>query len=244
MLGGESHCFSRALKFVEDTDKIACISALTSEFHDEIGQFGFETFIVTGVPRLANRFSQLILSKRWPSEWSELYVSRNYIESDPVARLCHTTNRMFLWSDAPYDRSRERRACEVMQAASEFGMSDGLCVPVHGIYGLDACISLGGRDFSKDPHTHATIQLIALYIFQKMVRLSAPAQQRAPALSSREREVMSWTAIGKSAWEIGQILSISSETVNKHIANSLRKLDASNKAHGVANALLNKEIAV
>lgn len=241
---GESHYFHNALNFVESIEGVNCLSTLTSKFHQEIAQFGFETFIVTGVPRLATRFSQLIVAKHWPNEWSEAYVVNKYIESDPVARLCHATSRMFFWSEAPYDRSRDRRAHEIMHAASEFGMCDGLCVPVHGISGLDACISLGGREFNRDPHAHATIQLIALYVFQKMVRLSSPAQQPSTTLSGREREVLSWTAIGKSAWEIGQILSISSETVNKHIANSLRKLDASNKAHAVANALLQKEIAL
>ena len=57
------------------------------------------------------------------------------------------------------------------------------------------------------------------------------------SLSPREREVLRWVAQGKSSWEIGVLLGISSRTVNEHVTSAVRKLSARNRTHAVAIAL-------
>jgi DNA-binding CsgD family transcriptional regulator len=54
------------------------------------------------------------------------------------------------------------------------------------------------------------------------------------ALSSREAEISSWVACGKTNWEIGQILGISDKTVKTHMQNILFKLHASSRAQVAA----------
>lgn len=61
--------------------------------------------------------------------------------------------------------------------------------------------------------------------------------QTAP-LTSREAEVLLWTAEGKTAWEAGQILGITEGTVRIHLAHVLDKLKAANKPHAVARGFL------
>jgi LuxR family quorum sensing-dependent transcriptional regulator len=56
-------------------------------------------------------------------------------------------------------------------------------------------------------------------------------------LTSREIEIMTWTARGKTQWEVAALLSISEETVKRHIRNARRKLGATNKTHAIALAL-------
>lgn len=53
-------------------------------------------------------------------------------------------------------------------------------------------------------------------------------------LSKREREVLSWAANGKSAWETAQLLGLTEATVKSYLANACRKLGAQNKVHAVA----------
>lgn len=55
-------------------------------------------------------------------------------------------------------------------------------------------------------------------------------------LSPREFEVLHWLKRGKTSWEIAQILGISERTVNYHINNILRKLDATNRSQAVSEA--------
>jgi len=57
------------------------------------------------------------------------------------------------------------------------------------------------------------------------------------ALTQRESEVMSWIAKGKTNREIGQILSLSPRTVNKHLEQIFRKLAVDNRTSAAALAL-------
>ncbi len=56
-------------------------------------------------------------------------------------------------------------------------------------------------------------------------------------LTKREQECMRWAALGKTSSEIAIILDRSPETVRLHIKSSIAKLNATNRAQAVANAL-------
>lgn len=57
-------------------------------------------------------------------------------------------------------------------------------------------------------------------------------------LSPREAEVLKWTACGKTCSEISHFLVLSSETVRSHLRGACRKLNAINKTHATAIALV------
>jgi DNA-binding CsgD family transcriptional regulator len=63
------------------------------------------------------------------------------------------------------------------------------------------------------------------------------AKEQFSALSAREREVIAWTAQGKTAWQIGKILGIAKRTVDHHVQRAEHKLSANNKTHAVALAI-------
>ncbi len=50
--------------------------------------------------------------------------------------------------------------------------------------------------------------------------------------SKREKEILKWTAEGKTSAEIAMILSISENTVNFHQKNMQKKINAPNKDPG------------
>ncbi|MER9770337.1 helix-turn-helix transcriptional regulator [Mesorhizobium sp. M0189] len=56
-------------------------------------------------------------------------------------------------------------------------------------------------------------------------------------LSRREKECILWTAKGKSSWEIGVILGISKNTVDFHLKNVRRKLDATSRTVAAIKAV-------
>jgi DNA-binding CsgD family transcriptional regulator len=61
------------------------------------------------------------------------------------------------------------------------------------------------------------------------------AKQR-PQLTAREKQVLGWLALGKSAFATAVILEISVFTVRLHIQSIKRKLDATNVPHAVTQA--------
>ena len=61
--------------------------------------------------------------------------------------------------------------------------------------------------------------------------------QRTLSISSRESEVLLWVSRGKSNREIGEILTISPRTVDKHLAQIFTKLGVANRASAAARAV-------
>ncbi|MFX8203626.1 helix-turn-helix transcriptional regulator, partial [Acinetobacter baumannii] len=55
------------------------------------------------------------------------------------------------------------------------------------------------------------------------------AESTMPTLTPKELEVMRWTLHGKTAWEVGVIMSLSENTVRFHTTNVTRKLGVSSK---------------
>jgi LuxR family transcriptional regulator, quorum-sensing system regulator BjaR1 len=63
-------------------------------------------------------------------------------------------------------------------------------------------------------------------------------------LTPREREVLTWAAAGKSAWETATILSISQKTVTHHLDHIRRKLGVANTTQAVVAALRAGELKI
>ncbi len=65
----------------------------------------------------------------------------------------------------------------------------------------------------------------------------SPGTPTARRITERERQVLQWVREGKSNQEIGEALGISQLTVKNHVQKILRKLDCSNRAQAVAEAM-------
>ncbi|MGE8065830.1 helix-turn-helix transcriptional regulator [Pseudomonas sp. NPDC089569] len=62
-------------------------------------------------------------------------------------------------------------------------------------------------------------------------------QPPAITLTNREREVLQWSAAGKSSWEIGQIVNCTEAGVNYHFCNIRRKFGVRSRWIAMAMAL-------
>jgi LuxR family quorum sensing-dependent transcriptional regulator len=126
-------------------------------------------------------------------------------------------------------------------ALSDYRLRHGLCVPIHGLNGYQAGISFAGFDVEDVTEASAAIQLIGIYAFNRLAKFKCITKERG-ILSDREREVLSWTAVGKTAWDTGAILNIAPDTVNKHIASAMRKLNVCSRTQAVAESIRRGEI--
>lgn len=71
---------------------------------------------------------------------------------------------------------------------------------------------------------------------------AAPAAGR--TLTRRERQVLALVAAGNTGVDIAALLFLSPATVQTHVTNALVKLNARNRAHGIALAIRSGEIDV
>ena len=72
---------------------------------------------------------------------------------------------------------------------------------------------------------------------RESVALPAGHGARKISLTQREKECLTWTAHGKTSWEISTILGVSESTATFHLRNVGTKLKANNRAHAVAKAI-------
>lgn len=232
-----------ALDFVDKVERVRTHSEVTALFRNAIAGCGFHAFIMAGLPVADTKLQDHVLANGWPSGWSELYVREQWDRYDPVPRHCFRTVEPFEWSEAPFDAEAEPMAQAVMHRALDFRMTKGFCVPIHYGDGFGAAVSIGGERPDFGGGAKPAIHLMALYAHHKIRSLLLPPRaQRAQVLTNREREVLRWTAVGKTSWEIGSILAISERTANAHISSAARKLNAVNRTATVVAALRRREI--
>jgi DNA-binding CsgD family transcriptional regulator len=144
----------------------------------------------------------------------------------------------FGWSDL-LQQGYSHRTGSLFDTAGEFGICDGITVPVRGHRNTISVLSAipdgvkVERDYAIARYT-ADLTILASLLHEKLWQLYQ--QDRASArehdiLTPREREVLQWIAIGKTSYEIGMILGIGETTVNSHAVAICRKLNASSRTH-------------
>jgi LuxR family quorum sensing-dependent transcriptional regulator len=235
-----------AFDLIDEFDRLATADQVMQRMSAALAKFGYSSFVITGVPEPPQRIDPFILMNRWPEGFSKLYIEKNYYPDDPVAAYCRRAVDPFEWSEAAYDPERWPRAAVVMNSAADFGLRKGFIVPVVRGNGLHACVTMAGENPDFDSLAKRAIHLIALYAHAKAVALLGVCAKGTSSgiLTDRERDILAWTAMGKSSWDISIILGISERTVNWFIARAIRKLDAANRTQAVVNAIRAGEIQV
>lgn len=227
----------RTLEFVRSIEQARSVEAVCAGLLKTVSQFGVQHILAGTIPMpRSNRGQQEanVLLHEWPQEWWERYLSRGYLFVDPAISRVVSDSRPFRWSELDplcHDNPAARR---VMMEAADFRLKDGFTVPMITLEGSVAGFSLAGEQLDLSPEHCGTLQLLATYALGRTLLLEeAPTQPLTP----REHDVLQWAAEGKTDWEIGMILNISSHTADKMLRLVRRKLEASTRAHAVAKAI-------
>ena len=234
---------SYVFDFIEDVQNLSTSIEVMDAMDVVVGGYGLEYFCFNFLPRPTQSFADVLLADRLPAGWLELYHREQFVHADPSIRHCKTMIRPYRWfKDAPYDREAEPRALEVVQRAADFGLTDGFVIPIGSRAGREGHVWLGGRTLDRKDHDWVAIHLMALYAFDRVLQLHCPNPQEEPNLTTREREVLTWVALGKTSWEIGAISGLSERMINKTISDSMAKLNAVTRAQAVVKAIRTGEI--
>lgn len=211
-----------------------------------LGKFGFNSFLVLSIPdAAATELRQIALLNGWPQGWSTLYEKEQYFRHDPMAAWALRSPKPFRWSEVPYDSERTPRSAEVMRNAADFGMKDGFAIPIVRVGSLDA-ITMAGERPDFESIAGRAIHMIGLFAHSTVLALirKTDGLRGQELLTAGEREVLTWSAAGKSYWEISRILGISKATVVWRIGQACNKLNAVNKTQAVVNAIRAKQISI
>ncbi|MGX0876069.1 DNA-binding CsgD family transcriptional regulator [Roseovarius sp. MBR-154] len=176
----------------------------------------------------------------YPDDWKAHYVKHRLQEYDPTLNSASRSVAPVDWRRLVRDPNYDR----VFKDAHDFNLpSQGVTVPIRGMYGeiglLCACTSVAEDEWTKLKRDIIGGLLNNAVHLHDTVMNSDPLMRtlRQPKLSSREIEILQWVAAGKSQQDIGDILLISSRTVEVHLRSTREKLCTISTAQAVGRAV-------
>jgi LuxR family transcriptional regulator, quorum-sensing system regulator BjaR1 len=236
-----------AFEFIEKVERVANAEEVVDAINRVLAPFGFSYVTFAPIPILGERFDKAILATtpgRSIAEWHKIYSDEAYNEVDPLMHHLRRSVNPFEYQEVPFEPNPNARAAEVVRLRSDFGFRRGLVVPIRGPMGSSGFVAMGGPKPDLAAHNKQAFHLTALYAFERICCLRFPPSVQKPALTKREREVLTWVAMGKSASETGEILAITKRTVDAHARTAFLKLGAANRTHAVAIAIRDRIIAI
>lgn len=212
---------------------------------DTAGRFGFSAFAISQyVTRDGLEQVDLLLSGL-PDGFGQRFITLNYGATNPISRRARQSDEAFFWHDVVYDKAANPEGHRVMEDAERSGLTDGYCVPVHLPEGGRGLVSFLGGHVPLDDDARLALQAVSFAAHSQVHHLRVPDLGKAVArLTAREREVLRWTAAGKTADASAEILGISVRTVEYHLLNAARKLNTANRTHTVVEALRSRQLSL
>jgi DNA-binding CsgD family transcriptional regulator len=139
----------------------------------------------------------------------------------------------------------------IFNEASEFGIYDGVSVPLRSDYNIFSLFSAVADGSPIERQTviqrhGGTIMVLASLIHERALELFLGMKNREAgeaSLTFREKEVLQWIGSGKTSEDVATILNIQPSTVDKHMHNIMTKFHCSTRTHaavrGVTSGLIN-----
>lgn len=169
----------------------------------------------------------------YPPAWRRRYVEQGYMSTDPRINRAKVSDELMLWSDQLFEE-----APELWSDSKRYGLCHGVTQStLHGGVGT-GMLSLARtspeickEELAEKREKIQQLTQLTYNLFSKNCRKAAASSL--PNLSTREVEIMRWTADGKSARDIAEILELSKNTIDFHIKNTVNKLGTPNKTSAV-----------
>ncbi len=176
-----------------------------------------------------------------PVEFAAIGADPSTLKRDPVLRRLKRLSTPFAYDQSLYV---DEGAGDLWERQAMYGYRTGIAVALHlpshrhFLLGVDREKPLPKRD-EKVMRMFAELQLLAVHAQDASIRLLGVETEplNNPQLTPREIEILHWTAEGKTAWAVGQILSVSEDTVKFHLRNILKKLHSNSKHQAVLKAM-------
>jgi LuxR family quorum sensing-dependent transcriptional regulator len=230
---------------IDDIASRTSVAGVSAAFARAVGRLGFSSFGVNGLPPVTGQADPVILTESTPAGFRDLYIEERFYAVDHICAHARVSWTAFRFDEAPYAATRSERHRRFLQALTSHRLGRGLIVPTGYTINMPACVWLAGEDPELHDDAVVAAQSISLFTASKTYMLAIKRKDVGPTpLSAREREVLQWTCIGKTAAEIAEILGIAKRTVDGHARSAGCKLGAVNRTHAVAIALCQRLISL
>ncbi|MCP4619258.1 MAG: hypothetical protein GY844_22825 [Bradyrhizobium sp.] len=232
---------ARALQFVERCNATSDLDPLIEEFRALISELGFSASACGAWDGLGPQRISRFFFNDWPESWLRLYAEEDIFSADPFVEEARRAMAPFLWSEIETTRPLTPRGKEIYDIARNYGWREVMGIPIHGPAGYQGMVSLATmKDITVSAMDRGCLEITSRVIHEKCRRHVGfgLAPEDTPKLTPRELECMQWVALGKTDWEIAQVLGISAATVHFHVEGAKKKLGLSSRTETVARLTL------
>lgn len=225
----------------EDQLQAICSVKCDNQFFQKILEFskelGFDYCAYGMRIPLPLSYPKTFLFNNYPKEWQMRYQRKNYLAIDPSVRVATRSLLPVIWTDDLFSSTPE-----LWEEARSFGLRFGMAQSIRDFNGSISMLTLAR---SEKPITASELNAKRFkiawltqtaHIGMSKYLLPDIMPEISAKLSTREKEVLQWTAVGKTSSEISRILNIAERTVNFHINNVMTKLNAPNKTSAATKA--------
>lgn len=236
-----AHALSNALEFVERCHSVSDIDKVIAEFRTFIAGYGFNASVCGAWDGLGQQRVHRFFFNDWPESWLKIYTEKDFVSADPFVEEARRAIAPFVWSEIERHRPLTPRAKDIYDVAHEYGWREVIGIPIHGPAGYQGMVSLASmKDITLSAADLGLLDMTSRVIHErcrKEIGFGVMAKDT-PKLTARELECMQWVAVGKTDWEIAQVLGISSSTAHFHVESAKKKLGLSSRAEAVARLTL------
>lgn len=182
---------------------------------------------------------KVVLLNNYQQQWRDRYEQAQYMTVDPTVAHGMVSIRAMTWDEIDY-----KNQADFWEEAASFGLVTGWSQSCYGPTGIGGLLTLAR---SGEPITETELDaksgqlnLLNQVSFEHLSRIYMEnyLPETRVGLTPKEREVLRWTADGKTSGQIAEIMRIAERTVNFHVNNLLTKLNAANKTAAVIKAVM------
>ena len=204
-------------------------------------QLGFDTVSAMVVVDRPGIESEFVTVHNTPMAFEGTFENTSVNRRDPVMQHCKRQTMPIIWGQKTY---LDNNVIELWETQARFGYRNGIAMALHLPEGRHFMLGVDRDQELPTDRTELTrmvadLQLFAVHAQDTAMRVlvSEALQPERPSITPRELEVLRWTMDGKTAWEVGVLLSVTERTVIQHLQNAMRKLECNSKHQAVLKAL-------
>jgi LuxR family quorum-sensing system transcriptional regulator CciR len=235
---------SRLREALSRLNAASSTEALRDGLVDAAQQMGFPYVALVqhgGLPRLVE--GALVVTN-YPEDFVRSYIDNHYFIIDPVYELSQQLDRPFDWDEITKFAELAEHQMALFGEARRYGIVHGVTVPLHiPSESCASCTFAGPEPVEVTPSLMTTLQIIAGFAFKAALYLHHAMHDRnTPRLTRREAECTALIALGKTDWEIGQILGIAQTTVRYFITRAKQRYGVFRRSELVARAIIDAQV--
>lgn len=226
----------RTLAFASQAPSLQTRKSLSTSLLSLVETLGAQRFACLYIRRGASGITIERSISNLPRQWLELYLERGYDATDPVFQGVVRGGTYGYWNELTKGMTLDKAGREVMGAAREFDMKDGFTKRVSLDTGGTAVMMVAGLELTHSDRAKAALRM-AFDVFAnegaRMLKMSEEGEADASngarrELSKTQLKVLMMRADGMSNKAVAQAMNRHEKTVECHVTEVLRRLDARN----------------